>query len=302
MHDFHHRIDTIISDNQSGSTAILDQIIESLLNYQNWKSLNVPVEVRHEMKRLFDKFSNFSVVFHFINSFFNELRKNDRVEPVIRFVKDYKSQWESNLEKACEQITREIDFNSKSVLLHSNSSAIHRLFKYLQKNHVNPQVFQTASPPVVEGKVQADVLYKMDFSVTFIQEAAVENFIREIDFAVFGADLVTEDFFINKAGTFPLALTLKYFQKPLYVFSDTRKYIKLRSLPEKVKNNLVFEKEKPKSELWNDSPDHIVVRNFYFDKTPNHLVTGFYSEQGGCNPDALASRFPGFILAPGLIG
>jgi translation initiation factor 2B subunit (eIF-2B alpha/beta/delta family) len=278
MKKFKNRIRNIITDNKSGSTTILNDTIDAVRDFiRENQDFDKQILVE-ELKNLYGHHSNFIVLFHFVNTLFSELEKSS--ENLILFIDNYRNKWETAIDKSCRNFINDIDLSGKSVLLHSNSTAIHKLFAHLGDLKVPVTVYQTFSSPAGEGKVQAEYIGSLGFDVRFIHEDNIDRFVKDIDLAVFGADIISENEFLNKSGTFSLALMLNRIEKPVYILADSRKVLNVRELPEKIISGLITEKEKPAEELWNNPPPNVRPVNYYFGMTPDKLITGFYLENG----------------------
>ncbi|MGE5316795.1 MAG: hypothetical protein ACM3ME_02280, partial [Chloroflexota bacterium] len=239
-------------------------------------------------------FPDLAVLHHFLIQFYDFLehmdeqqlsntRKKTRIE---FFIAEYTRVWEESIDMAAEKMARLVQFYDKKILLHSNSSSIHILFRHLTFRKIFPSVYQTMSGPVYEGKLQARILADLGCTVHFINEAAIGRFINEIDFAVVGADNVFTDGFTNKVGTYPIALVCKEAQKPLYVICDSRK----RSPVDfKSRTTALMEKEAPSAELWKKAPESIKPVNYYFEFTPKNLVSAYFFEDSWINISAKES-------------
>ena len=276
---FESNIREIISDNKSGSTEILNKTIDSVRGFISQNQRFDNHFIIDKLNYLYDHHSGFTVLFHFINSLFLQIEK-EGANSLTNFIDKYKTKWEHAIHSACNLFIDDIDFNGKSILIHSNSSALHNLFSNLAERNIKPLVYQTFSSPAGEGKVQAEYMNNLGFGVRFIHEDAVSKVIDDIDMAVFGADIITGSSFLNKTGTFPLSLLLNYFGKPVYVIADSRKVVDSEKLPEKTATGLFVEKAKPAEELWSNPPANVKPVNYYFEMTPNELVKGFYLENG----------------------
>jgi translation initiation factor 2B subunit (eIF-2B alpha/beta/delta family) len=279
---FELKIRELISDNYSGSAAILEKIIKSIHTYLNGQDLNTEY-LRENLLKVTTHFPDLAVLHHFLQQFFDLLEELElkslphqrTVQRIEHFIDDYNHEWNESIGKAAEKMERIIHFQGKRVLLHSNSSTIHVLFEHLANHNIFPSIYQTMSGPVFEGKLQARVLSDLGCKVHFINEAAVGRFISEIDFAVVGADNVFTDGFTNKIGTYPIALVCREAAKPFYVISDSRK----RSpIDFSTRTNAIFEPQAPKSELWQNPPAAITPVNYYFEFTPKELVTACFFE------------------------
>jgi len=280
MQTFKSKIKNIITDNLSGSTTILNNTIDALLYLLKHKPKIEATEIVQLLNEIYRHHSNFVVLFHFMNALFLEIEKNPESQNLYSFILDYKTKWENAGEEAGKKFIEEINLKGKTVLLHSNSSSIHSLFSELAASHIFPTIFQTSSGPVNEGKIQVEYLSKLGFNIKFIHESAAGKFIDKIDVVVFGADLITEDKFLNKTGTFLISLLFKHYNKPVYVISDSRKILNTQKLSEEIKSGLLTENEKSKEELWENPPKNVKPLNYYFEFTPNNLVTKFFTEKG----------------------
>lgn len=284
---FELKIKELIADNYSGSAAILDKLIKGIQTYINTRDIDT-YYLRESLERVGRSFPDLAVVHHFMQHFFEFLdRLDEHVLPNPRmksriefFVAEYNREWDDSIDFAAEKMARLVQFYGKRILLHSNSSSIHILFKHLAVRKIFPSVYQTMSGPVYEGKIQAGIIADMGCTVHFINEAAIGRFINEIDFAVVGADNVFTDGFTNKIGTYPIALVCKAAEKPLYVICDSRKRSPVDYAS---RTNAMFEKEAPEGELWEKAPQAIKPVNYYFEFTPQNLVTAYFFEDTWIN-------------------
>ncbi len=279
---FEIKIRELISDNYSGSAAILEKIIKSIQTYINSKDVNQEY-LRENLEKVTNHFPDLAVLHHFMQQFYDLLddavtgnwTNEKTINRIGQFLASYTRQWEDSIGEAAERMERLVQFQGKKILLHSNSSSIHILFEHLATHNIFPPVYQTMSGPVFEGKLQARALSDLGCKVHFINEAAIGRFIHEIDFAVMGADNVFTDGFTNKIGTYPIALVCREAGKPFYVICDSRKRspVDFRS-----RVTAIFESEEPQEELWNNAPKAITPVNYYFEFTPNSLVTSYFFE------------------------
>jgi translation initiation factor 2B subunit (eIF-2B alpha/beta/delta family) len=284
---FELKIKELIADNYSGSAAILDKLIKSIQTYINTRDIDTTY-LRESLEKIGQNFPDLAVVHHFMQHFFEFMdRLDEHVLPNMRmksriefFIAEYTREWDDSIDFAAEKMARLVQFYGKRILLHSNSSSIHILFKHLAVRKIFPSVYQTMSGPVFEGKIQAGIIADMGCTVHFINEAAIGRFINEIDFAIVGADNVFTDGFTNKIGTYPIALVCKEAKKPLYVICDSRKRSPVDYAS---RTNALLEKEAPAEELWEKAPEDIKPVNYYFEFTPQNLVTAYFFEDTWIN-------------------
>jgi translation initiation factor eIF-2B subunit delta len=158
-------------------------------------------------------------------------------------------------------------------MLFSNSSSLHGLCEVLAQRKIKLSFIQCLSFPTGEGKNQARKLIELGFEVTFIADAAIPLFMVQTDIAVMGADLIYSDTFLNKTGSFSIALAASYFNKPLYVLSDSRKVEETNDVSD-------LETARESHLLWKNPPKGVTPVNIYFESIPRKLVTAIYLETG----------------------
>ena len=142
------------------------------------------------------------------------------------------------------------------------------------------RVFLFESRPMNEGQNAALELVESGINVTIMADAAMSYAVERCDIVLVGADTFSEKSLINKIGTRPLALLAREFVKPIYIVSTLDKF-----LPSKL---LIFEeKQRPKDEVWKDSPKTVGIWNKYFEPTPMSSFTGLITESGFLNADQL---------------
>jgi translation initiation factor 2B subunit (eIF-2B alpha/beta/delta family) len=112
------------------------------------------------------------------------------------------------------------------------------------------------------------------------------HFLPKCDVVVVGADSIFLDgTFINKTGTFVLAVLAKTLDRPFYVVSETDKITHHTFID----GNVDLE-EKVADEVFNGRVD-FTIRNIYFDITPSMYITRFITEKGIFKPGELEGVF-----------
>ena len=117
-------------------------------------------------------------------------------------------------------------------------------------------------------------------AVTLITDAEADIFMPQCQALVVGADtvLVNGDV-INKAGTALLAWAAQGHNVPFYVLCETLKFS-----PRIWNGDLEQLEEKDPEEVMAQPVEGVKVRNFYFDRTPSHLVTNLITDRGIIGP------------------
>ncbi len=280
MYHLQKSVDLIKADNQSGSSGILHQTIQSVILYLK-DTEDDPAAVKRvitqSLKELLGSFGTMTVLFHFVNHLFLAMDhvKNPRElnKYLLEVVHNYENAWEDAPRRVAQNAFKNIEFEQKTVLVHSNSSAIGHLFSYLKKQQIESvHIIQTESRPAYEGRVLGKQLADLGFPVKLIADSSISRYMDKVDMAIVGADSISESCFINKIGTQLIALVCQHFKIPLYVLSDSRKLI-----PETV--HFPFqEAPKPEAEILEEPHHNIEAENYYFEEVPNEMVTAFVLE------------------------
>lgn len=271
----------VLKDNFSGSGQILFRVQQSVLQYIRTEKNFKPDVLLKQLEEVEQHFPQFALLFHFTNELKMFSKENTFAKRRLweEFVILYQKQWEKAQQKASKNLLENLSLSGKSILLHSNSSAIHNLFQLLAKRKTFPTVWQTMSSPANEGLKQAEVLRKLGFQVHIFHEDATSKFIKNMDMALFGADLIWDDAFLNKVGTFPLALLFQYFHKPVYVLAESRKKINRSEIDEKRFQQFIDEKPKPAKEISENISPELLVHNYYFETIPLTLIERCFYEK-----------------------
>lgn len=155
-------------------------------------------------------------------------------------------------------------------------------------------VLVSESRPHLEGGAFAGALRELGIRSTLVVDAALPRLVRSADLALVGADSVSEDEFVNKVGTFPLALAAREAGIPLYVAALEDKFLPkvLRGSPDR---------DRDPSELLEDAPPGITPVNRYFEAVPLDHARGIVTECGVVDPDGVAEKLAARPVAPALL-
>ena len=285
--NLHKEIDKLLSDNRSGSSALLAKLLDLLEEYHNDADKYSIQDLKNILNRLIDGFSGFLIYFHFYRAFNNRLKvlegyrfpTNDIMKEMSQFLLSYKSKWKDVNDRIAASVIGNLDLKNKKVLLHSNSFTIRSVFGILCKQDICPDIIQTVSYPVKEGILQAKFLARKKLNITLITDSSVSLHIPSIDCAILGADAIFENSFINKTGSMLIALACKHFKKDLYIFSDSRKKTDRDMTSGTFFDRLRNEKEKPPDEILLNAPENIHPSNRYFEEIPVSFVSRFFYEE-----------------------
>ncbi len=159
------------------------------------------------------------------------------------------------VERAAKRLER---FNSIATISYSKT-----VLSTLEK--VKPdKVFVSVSHPAREGEVLAERLMEVGIEPVLFEDAAYSLVMDKVDVVIMGADAVFEGFFVNKIGSFSLALLSRHFKKGVYVLANRFKFLN-RELEK------AYKIEKMKAEELSSLGCEVL--NYYFEKVPIELIT-----------------------------
>jgi ribose 1,5-bisphosphate isomerase len=134
--------------------------------------------------------------------------------------------------------------------------------------------------PRYEGREMARALSSQHFPVTLLTDAQADIFLPQCQAVVVGADsILANGDLLNKAGTALLAYAARGHNIPFYVLSETLK-ISPQTWPNDFQQAQALLEEKEPEEVLEQPLPGVTVRNFYFDHTPNALISKVITERG----------------------
>lgn len=155
--------------------------------------------------------------------------------------------------------------DGETVMTHSMSSTISRVFYELTVQKKAVRAVITESRPACEGRLLARDLSRMAVPTIFITESQIGIFMAQTDKVILGADkLLSDGSAVNKAGSLLVALAAKRFGVPLYVCAESFKQGRGEEL-ERI--------EMPGAELELASLSSVTPRNIYVETVPADLIT-----------------------------
>lgn len=252
-----NRLKKIISDNKSGSTEILQKLI-------NWSK-----DYRNEEKTLLEMIdaSNKNLkTFSAVQSFTKNLKAIIKKDDKRKFFDFLDEQTEHIAKRYSDLFKNSLPYliNCKRIVTISNSKTVMEILKRLneQKN-----IFVTIgeSRPQLEGRIMAKELLKHKVKVEIVPDTYLPNVIEKADAALTGADSVLSNGdVVNKTGSRSLAIGSKYFRKPFYVLAAK----------DKISFNKKYSPEKRnENEIWNYDHKFLTKANYYFEVVEKKLIT-----------------------------
>lgn len=161
-----------------------------------------------------------------------------------------------------------------TIMIHSRSSTVMRLFRILVQDRLPFDAIVTVSAPGNEGLLMAEELADLSVPTTVITDAQMGLFMPDVDINLSGCDSwLCDGFFLNKSGTYLQALAAKDQSRPFWVLADS-----FRDSPED-SASVTLEEMAPQA-VAGQLDGRIRARNVYFEPVPERLVTGRVTEYG----------------------
>ncbi len=209
------------------------------------------------------------------------------VTELVELVSQVSGSFLESLERSKKKIasvgSKRISDGSK-VLTHCHSSTVTNMLRRAKQDGKSFKVVCTESRPVFQGRITAKEMLDAGIETTLIVDSAVRYFMNEVDLVVVGADAITsEGNVINKIGTSMVALAAKEARTPFYVVSELLKFD-----PATVHGDYETIEERSPTEVWNDAPSGLTIRNPAFDVTRREFIHGIICEEGVISPDSIS--------------
>ncbi|MEJ2126930.1 MAG: S-methyl-5-thioribose-1-phosphate isomerase [Candidatus Bathyarchaeota archaeon] len=190
---------------------------------------------------------------------------------------------ETNVSSLVENVSKVTGEYGSRVLTHCHSSTVMKILKQAKSDGKQFELFCTESRPVFQGRITAKEMVEAGIKTTMFVDSAVRHFINEVDFVVVGADAITsEGNVINKIGTSMIALAAKEARTPFYVATELLKFD-----PATIFGHYEKIEERNPQEVWDSSPEGLVIENPAFDVTRREFIHGIICEEGIVAPDSV---------------
>jgi len=169
------------------------------------------------------------------------------------------------------------------VFTHCHSSTVTRMIAKAKADGKNFSVICTETRPAFQGRITAREMVELDIHTMFIVDSAARFYMGDVDLVVVGADAITsEGNVVNKVGTSSIAVLANEARKPFYVVSELLKFD-----PETLNGEYEGIEQRNPSEVWNEAPQKLYVRNPAFDVTPSRYIHGLICEEGIIAPQSI---------------
>lgn len=245
----------------------------------------------------------------------SELSHTRENEPLarnfVKFLKDRirgKDTYRIDINPLCEQYlgmiantkqsiieygTKELS-NKNVILTHCHSSTVTAIIINAAKYYKvttgkDLRVVSTETRPFYQGRKTANELVKAGVDVTQIVDSACASFITNDEYlpvnaVIVGCDeLLKDGSFINKVGSFSMALAAFVGKDDFYVATTL-----LKLDPERSVDDPIIE-QRDASEVWDKAPKGLSIINPAFELVRPQFVTGYITEAGILTKDQIVS-------------
>ena len=171
------------------------------------------------------------------------------------------------------------------------------VFKEAVKNGTDFEVIITETRPKYQGRITARELVELGVETTMIVDSAVRSFIKDTDLVLVGSDAITsEGNVINKIGSSQVALVAHEARIPFYVVTELLKFNPLT-----IYGDYETIEERDATEIWENAPEKLNIRNPAFDVIRRDYIHGIVCEEGIISPhsvtEVIRRRYP-WVLEP----
>jgi translation initiation factor 2B subunit (eIF-2B alpha/beta/delta family) len=285
MCNFDELLQQIISDKQSGSVAILQQLLQAIkacLKDETDNRTGSRDIIQDHLPQMHRTLGHFAVVSHFLGELEKTLKEHKSRTKLLHQIDAYNLRWKNTKDEVAQMASAVLPFSGKTFLVHSNSSTIISFFQKIGSQNNDISILQTEARPENEGRYQAIKLANFGFKVNYVVDAAAALVMDKADLMITGADQINQNYFVNKIGTYALALLCREKQIPVYVLADSRKISNSKTDSRSLQNI-----DRPGADIWDICHENIKPVNYYFEAIPLSLVKKFITEKSALLPREL---------------
>ncbi|MEF8880120.1 MAG: hypothetical protein V5A64_07015 [Candidatus Thermoplasmatota archaeon] len=271
--DVQKKIDSIKSDNTSGSTELAKQTAETLVLLTQKQQEDFKTALKTTCYQLHRAQPSMASIFNLVNHVMLLAERNQ--QDVYGNVRSGCKSFIKNIENSAHRIAKNFKQMIKdgfTILTHSYSSTILNTLIDVNKK-LDFNIICTESRPMYEGRKLAENLGREGIDVRLIADSAMFLFLKKADAVVVGCDAISRRGVLNKIGTSCLATSAEKTKTPCYVLCNQNKILPLGF-------HLKEEKEKNSDEITSKKMKNVSPVNYYFEYTNLDLFTNIVTEKG----------------------
>jgi translation initiation factor 2B subunit (eIF-2B alpha/beta/delta family) len=265
---FREQLEKLTNDNIHGASYLCQNLYNLFSDASNNLRKSEYRKLVHQLRSWHPPMGNILNAIPIIEDSIDESSVNLLVDFSIA-----ESDRESLLVKTIERAAEEL-FKYDTVATISNSGSVAGGVILAGKQGWTGTLLIGESRPAMEGKEMAITLNKSlrGYKIIIGTDNEILSAIPKVDAVFVGADLVSDSYFINKAGTAGMARALSSF-RTMYVVADSSKYFQISAEDIEIP-------ERPAREIWPKHPRGIEVINHYFEIIEFQSNIRFINELG----------------------
>ncbi len=278
----------LIYDNTSGAREIAERSLLFLQRAATQSTATDPAGLLDGLADLSVKLvrskPEMPQVFQALNRFLLDAETQEKATPdlgafrmgLVSLLQDHVRAHHGSLDRVAAN-TQPLLANGAVVVTHSRSSTVLAALKKAKAEGKLFDVIATESRPNLEGRALAKELSEDQIPVRLVVDALAATALEGADRVLLGADALTSQVIVNKAGTRLIAMAARQAQVPVTVLTESAK-----AWVRKVDPHLGLLKGRPRDpkEVWDAAPYGVEVVNLYFEPAPLDLVSQIVDEQG----------------------
>jgi translation initiation factor eIF-2B subunit delta len=290
----------IATDNRLGAAQVAERAADLLLKRATTGEPASPDAFRHELLEtgwaLIHAQPAMAPLVNLVNAVLWRVEQSDTPHglraAVAQATEEFKRQSRQYAAHVAEGALTLIGEGAQIVTL-SYSSTVQAALRHAQRAGRHFSVLCAESRPVGEGRDTAAILARSGVQAQLVSDHDAVLAVPEADLVLVGADMLSINGLVNKAGSRTLALTAHRAGVPFYTLCSSQKFLPPGFEPP-------HEIDWQHADRWPDVPDQEYTSRRYFDTTPLELIAGIVTEQAPLPVAAIEAWLAATRLHPAL--
>lgn len=266
-----------------GATNVALAAVDSL------KGINKEEELEESIKNLSESRPTEPMMRSGLKYVKNKFKQGESTEEAVEEFKDLMEEIVQGIVETGANLVPE----EARVMTHCHSSLVEKILIKAHKQGKLEGVVATETRPLYQGRKTARNLAQEGIEVVNCVDSARVHMLKDIDFCLVGADVITSDgHILNKIGTKAFALAAE--NMITRDFAVASQLLKLDPVTLKGKREKI--EERSPEEVWENPPKGVEIRNPAFDAAPPENIDYVITEEGVLNPfdvvDNARRRYP----------
>ena len=210
----------------------------------------------------------------------------DRIEEETQRLAEHSVRCSDLIEKLAKMLIRD----GMTVLVHSYSKCVIQVLKSARDRGIRINVICTESMPFNSGIEIQKEMDRLRIPCKTVLDSSVGLIMHQVDCVFVGSEAVLENGgIVNRLGTYTIAICAKQYSKPLYVFSESLKFLKFFPLQQSDIFNIV--------DNVGDEEEELDISKMYIDYTPPEYISELFTDIGIFTPAAVSDELIKFFQA-----